>query len=61
MNLKEAEEVLKQHNYIMLEDKYMDDMDDELDSTISFSTIKNIVEKKYKTEIKKRRTLRIST
>ena len=52
MNLKEAEEVLKQHNYIMLEDKYMDDMDDELDSTISFSTIKNIVENKYKTEIK---------
>lgn len=31
MNLKEAEEVLKQHNYIMLEDKYMDDMDTELD------------------------------
>lgn len=52
MNLKEAEEILKQHNYIMLEDKYMDDMDDELDSTISFSTIKNIVENKYKTEIK---------
>jgi hypothetical protein len=31
MNLTEAEKVLKQHNYIMLEDKYMDDMDAELD------------------------------
>ena len=51
MNLREAEEVLKQHNYIMLEDKYMDDMEDELDSTISFGEIKNIIDKKYKTEI----------
>ena len=31
MNLREAEEVLKQHNYIMLEDKYMDDLDNELE------------------------------
>lgn len=31
MNLKEAEEVLKQHNYIMFEDKYMDDMEEEIE------------------------------
>lgn len=31
MNLNEAEEVLKQHNYIMLEDKYMDDMEEEIE------------------------------
>ena len=51
MQLDEAKEILKKAGLIV-EDKYMDDMDDELDSTISFSTIKNIVEKKYKTEIK---------
>jgi hypothetical protein len=31
MNLTEAEEILKQHNYIMLEDKYMDDMEEEIE------------------------------
>lgn len=51
MQLSEAKKILKNAGFIC-EDKYMDDMDDELDSTISFSTIKNIVEKKYKTEIK---------
>jgi hypothetical protein len=31
----------------------MDDMEDELDSTISFGEIRNIIDKKYKTEIVK--------
>lgn len=51
MRLEEAKRILKNAGYI-LEDKYMDDMDDELDSAITFGTIKNIVEKKYKTEVK---------
>ena len=49
-SLESAKKLLLENGYI-LEDKYMDDMDDELDTTISFNTIKNIVEKKYKTEI----------
>ena len=50
MNLESAKKLLLENGYI-LEDKYMDDMEDELDTTISFSAIRKIVEKKYKTEI----------
>lgn len=42
MDLNEAAEVLKQHNYIMLEDKYMDDMNRELDQSL---LLNNIVDK----------------
>lgn len=50
MDLNEAQEILNKAGYL-LEDKYMDDMEDELDSTISFGEIKNSIDKKYKTEI----------
>lgn len=59
MNLTEAEEVLKQHNYIMLEDKYMDDMDEELDNidTVNkfnefFNDIAYTVEDKFGVKLK---------
>jgi hypothetical protein len=59
MNLTEAEEVLKQHNYIMLEDKYMDDMDDELDNidTVNkfnefFGDVASTVEDKFGVKLK---------
>lgn len=52
MQLDEAKQILNRAGLIV-EDKYMDDMDDELDSTISFGEIKNIIDKKYKTEIVK--------
>lgn len=52
MDLNEAQKILNKAGYL-LEDKYMDDMEDELDSTISFGEIKNFIDKKYKTEIVK--------
>ena len=45
MNLKEAEEVLKHHKYIMLEDKYMDDMDTELDELQDMAELKKYAPK----------------
>ena len=50
MDLFEAQKILNKAGYL-LEDKYMDDMEDELDSTISFGEIKNIIDKKYETKI----------
>jgi hypothetical protein len=50
MNINEAQKILNKAGYL-LEDKYMDDMEDELDSTISFGEIRNSIDKKYKTEI----------
>ena len=43
MKLDEAEEILKQHNYIMLEDKYMDDMDTELEEIQDLAELKKCV------------------
>lgn len=40
MNLNEAEKILKQHNYIMLEDKYMDDMETELEEVQDLNELK---------------------
>ena len=51
-DFNEAYNALKSAGYTILkEDKYMDDMEDELDSTISFGEIKNIIDKKYETKI----------
>lgn len=47
MNLNESEKILKQHNYIMLEDKYMDDMETELEEVQDLNELK-----KYATNIK---------